>query len=102
MVQFQYGEDSIDVLNSSFLGQLNFLANNADRLWQQQLPSANQQASKVAALGPMEKEAAKLNRCTSTFKPHLAYWKHHNTASYLTMPWPHVPIKPTAMQGDAW
>lgn len=64
IVQFQYGEDGIDVLNSSFLKEFGFAARNSERITQQQRPAAALAASKVAKLEPLEKEAAKMNRCS--------------------------------------
>ena len=60
VVQFQYGEDGIDVTNNSFLRDFGFLARNAERLSQQQLPGAAEAVSKAAHLENLEQEAAKL------------------------------------------
>ena len=61
-MQFQYGEDGIDVLNASFLKEFGFLHRNAERLQQQQLPGAAEAASKAADLNSIEKDAAKASR----------------------------------------
>lgn len=57
-MQFQYGEDGIDVLNASFLKEFGFLSRNADRLLQQQLAEGGT-PSQLAALGEGEQQAAK-------------------------------------------
>ena len=63
MVQFQYGEDGIDVQNASFLKQFPFLARNADRLQQQQLPLAGEKATPLPeAQGTLEEQAAQACR----------------------------------------
>jgi DNA-directed RNA polymerase I subunit RPA1 len=61
VVQFQYGEDGIDVLNASFLREFGFLCRNADRLLQQQLPASEGATFSQAAvaLGDVEQQAAK-------------------------------------------
>ena len=73
VVQFQYGEDGIDVLNASFLKEFGFHSRNVDRLQQQQLPGTAQAASKAAALNSsMEKEAAKISKYAMPKLCHLA------------------------------
>ena len=64
VVQFQYGEDGIDVQNASFLKQFPFLARNADRLQEQQLPAAGGKAPPQlpAAQGMLEEQAAQACR----------------------------------------
>ena len=63
VVQFQYGEDGIDVQNTSFLKQFPFLARNADRLQQQQLPASGGKApSEAVPQGMLEEQAAQACR----------------------------------------
>lgn len=63
VVQFQYGEDGVDVLNASFLKQFPFLLRNAHRLLQQQLPAAGRQPPpQLVALGGDEEKASEACR----------------------------------------
>ena len=62
VVQFQYGEDGIDVLNSSFLNEWNFLSNNISRLRQQEIPGSQTEVAATSSLASEEKQIAKENR----------------------------------------
>ncbi|KAK9816421.1 hypothetical protein WJX72_000053 [[Myrmecia] bisecta] len=57
IVQFQYGEDGIDVMNIGYLKQFGFLAQNAERFAQQLDLDAAVQASQTAGLEAAEGKA---------------------------------------------
>lgn len=62
MVQFQYGEDGIDVLNCSFLNEHGFLLRNMDRLKEQEIPGSQSEVQAVSSLTEEEQKIAKENR----------------------------------------
>ena len=63
IVQFQYGDDGLDIPQSSFVKEFGFLARNAARFAQTlDLPEA-EAASHTARLSAVEAEAARLKRC---------------------------------------
>ena len=70
VIQFQYGEDGLDVTQSSFVGQFGFLARNVACSGQALDLAAAEAASSTAHLTTLEAEAARLNRCACA-KPAL-------------------------------
>lgn len=62
IVQFQYGEDGIDVMNIAYLQEFGFLARNVDRFAQQLDLRHAIQASKQAGLDKLESSARRVTK----------------------------------------
>ena len=77
VIQFLYGDDGLDITQSTFVRQFGFLARNARGVSRAlDLPAA-QASGRAANLGPLEKQAADMQRSDEELGValrHLVVW----------------------------